>query len=126
MLKLIITLLLPMISLFATIEFQKDYQKAIELSKSQNKPLFIMVSSPTCPECNYMKKNIFTQSDVSKYIKKNYVALELNVKDKNIPKQMEFWGIPRFYLSTDGENVYSKKMGGMKKAQFMDFVKKDN
>ena len=122
--KFIFVFLFSVLSLFGSIEFQKDYQKALELSKSQGKPLFVMISSPTCPECNYMKKQVFTQKDVSDYIHKNYVAVELDIQDKTIPEQMQFWGIPRFYFSKDGQNVDKKKMGGMKKEQFMSFVKK--
>lgn len=121
---LLITFLLVS-SVFASIEFEKDYNKAVKKAKVDNKPLFIMVSSVTCPECNYMKKHVFTQEDVSNYINKNYVAVDFDINDENIPKQMQFWGIPRFYVSNDGENVLKKKMGGMKKDQFLDFASKD-
>lgn len=121
-----VTLLTVMLSgfLFASIDFEKDYEEAIESSQETKKPLFIMVSSPKCPECNYMKKNIFTQKEVYEYIHANFTPVELHVRDENIPKQMKFWGIPRFYFSTDGQNVYHKKMGGMKKEQFVEFMKK--
>ena len=121
---LLITFLLVS-SVFASIEFEKDYNKAVKKAKVDNKPLFIMVSSVTCPECNYMKKHVFTQEDVSNCINKNYVAVDFDINDENIPKQMQFWGIPRFYVSNDGENVLKKKMGGMKKDQFLDFTLKD-
>ena len=52
-----------------------------------------MVSSPKCPECNFMKKNIFTQKEIYQFINKNFIPTELHVKDKNIPQQMKFWGI---------------------------------
>ncbi len=126
MVKLLLISIISAISLFASINFEKDYNKALEKSKSENKELLIMISSKTCPECNYMKKHIFTQDEVSNYINKNYVAVDLDIKDKNIPEQMKFWGIPRFYISKDGENVLKKKMGGMKKEQFLDFASKVN
>jgi len=126
MVKLLLISIISAISLFASINFEKDYNKALEKSKSENKELLVMISSKTCPECNYMKKHIFTQDEVSNYINKNYVAVDLDIKDKNIPEQMQFWGIPRFYISKDGENVLKKKMGGMKKEQFLDFASKVN
>ena len=110
---------------FKPIDFEKDYKVALEKAKAENKALFIMVSSKSCPECNFMKKHVFTNNDVSNYVKNNYVAFEFDVSDKSIPKQMEFWGIPRFYFSNDGENVLKKKMGGMKKEQFMSFIEKE-
>lgn len=125
MIRFLLVTFLLVSSIFASIDFEKDYSKAIAKAKVENKPLFIMVSSVTCPECNYMKKHVFTQEDVSNYINKNYVAVDFDINDENIPKQMQFWGIPRFYVSNDGENVLKKKMGGMKKDQFLDFTLKD-
>lgn len=124
MIKILLTSFICISSMFATINFEKDYKKALEQSKLENKKLFIMVSSKTCPECNYMKKHIFTQDEVSNYINENFIAMEFDIKDEKIPKQMQFWGIPRFYISNDGENVLKKKMGGMKKEQFLDFTSK--
>ncbi|WP_421715714.1 thioredoxin family protein [Arcobacter arenosus] len=126
MLRLLLISFISTLSLFASINFEKDYNKALERLNSENKELLVMVSSKTCPECNYMKKHIFTQDDVANYINKNYVAVDLDINDKNIPEQMKFWGIPRFYISKDGENVLKKKMGGMKKEQFLDFASKVN
>lgn len=122
--KILLSLISFSVILFGSIDFEKDYKKAIQLAKESNKPLFIMVSSPKCPECNFMKKNIFIQKEVFEYINTNFIPTELHVRDKNIPEQMKFWGIPRFYFSKDGENVYEKKMGGMKKNQFLQFIKK--
>ncbi|TLP39374.1 thioredoxin family protein [Arcobacter arenosus] len=126
MLRLLLISFISTLSLFASINFEKDYNKALERLNSENKELLVMVSSKTCPECNYMKKHIFTQDEVANYINKNYVAVDLDINDKNIPEQMKFWGIPRFYISKDGENVLKKKMGGMKKEQFLDFASKVN
>lgn len=123
--KSLFLLLFFSITLFASISFEKDYKKAVAKAKEENKALFVMISSPTCPECNFMKKNVFTKKEVSDYINKNYVSFSFDIKDKKIPKQMQFWGIPRFYLSNDGENVYKKKMGGMKEDKFMQFIKGD-
>lgn len=126
MYKIFFILTIFCVSLFSSISFEKDYKTALEKSKESKKPIFVMVSSPQCPECNYMKKNIFIQKDVYEYINKNYISIDFDVKDKSIPKQMKYWGIPRFYFTNDGVNVYKKKMGGMKKEPFVNFITKDN
>lgn len=124
MLKIVSIMMLFSTLVLASINFEKDYAKAVQSAQESKKPLFVMVSSPKCPECNYMKKNIFIQKEVYEYIHKNFTPVELHVRDKKIPEQMKYWGIPRFYFSKDGENVYKKKMGGMKKEQFIEFMKK--
>lgn len=106
----------------ASFNWEKDYSEAVKKAKEQNKPLLVMVSSPICPECNYMKNNVFIKDEIKNLVNGKYITFQFDIEDKTIPKQMQFWGIPRFYLSKDGENVYSKEMGGMKQDQFMQFV----
>ena len=124
MIKLLATLLISFLTLHAaSINWEKDYDSAIQKAKKENKPIFVMVSSPTCPECNYMKKHVFTKDEVKNYVNKNFVSYQFDISDTNIPEQMQFWGIPRFYFSKDGKNVYNKTMGGLKVDKFMTLVK---
>lgn len=124
MLKIFLTTIVLFISLNASsLNWEKDYATAVSKAKEENKAIFVMVSAPTCPECNYMKKNVFTNSEVKEYINKNFISYQFNIDDKNIPKEMQFWGIPRFYFSKDGEKVYNQTMGGLKTDKFMAFIK---
>lgn len=108
-----------------SINWEGNYQEAKEKALKENKPLFIMVSLPTCPECNYMKKNIFTQDKIKNYINKNFVSYQFQHQSKDIPKDMEFWGIPRFYFSKDGVKVKAQAMGGMKEDKLYDILTKN-
>ncbi len=124
MLKIFLSTIALFISLNASsLNWEKDYTTAVNKAKKENKPIFVMVSAATCPECNYMKKNVFTKDEVKNFINENFISYQFNIDDKNIPKEMQFWGIPRFYLSKDGEKVYNKTMGGLKTDKFMAFVK---
>jgi thioredoxin-related protein len=73
-----------------------------------------------------MKKHVFTNDEVKKYIDKNFISFQFDISDPDIPKQMQFWGIPRFYFSHDGENVYKKAMGGLKTDKFLTLIKESN
>jgi thioredoxin-related protein len=124
MFRFLAILLITFLSLnAASINWEKDYEKAIKKAKEQNKPIFVMISSPTCPECNYMKKHVFTKEEIKNFVNKNFISYQFDISDKNIPKQMQFWGIPRFYFSMDGENVYNKTMGGLKADKFITLMK---
>lgn len=126
MFKFFIMIMVSFITLNASsLNWEKDYKSAIKKAKEQNKAIFVMVSAPTCPECNYMKKNVFTKDEVKNFINENFISYQFNIDDKNIPKEMQFWGIPRFYLSKDGEKVYNQKMGGLKTDKFLAFIKED-
>lgn len=124
MFRFLTILLITFLSLnAASINWEKDYENAIEKAKKEDKAIFVMVSSPTCPECNYMKKHVFTKNEIKNFVNKNFISYQFDISDENIPQQMQFWGIPRFYFSMDGENVYNKTMGGLKADKFMEFIK---
>lgn len=124
MIRFLGVLLITFLSLnAASINWEKDYENTIEKAKKENKPIFVMVSSPTCPECNYMKKHVFTKDEIKNFINKNFISYQFDISDENIPEQMQFWGIPRFYFSMDGKNVYNKAMGGLKADKFMSLIK---
>jgi len=127
MIKLLGIFLFAIVSLnAASLNWESNYDMAVKKAKEQNKPIFVMVSSPTCPECNYMKKHVFTKDEVKNYINKNFISFQFDISDETIPKEMKFWGIPRFYFSNDGENVYNKAMGGLKTDKFITLIKESN
>lgn len=105
-----------------SINWEKNYEEAKAKALKENKILFIMVSLPTCPECNYMKKRVFTQEKIKNYINENFISYQFEHESEEIPKAMKFWGIPRFYFSKDGVNVQAKAMGGLKADKLYDIL----
>ena len=48
------------IVLFAgEIQFEHDFNKALQKAKSEHKEVMMMYSATWCPECNYMKEVVF-------------------------------------------------------------------
>ena len=65
-----------------------DYERAIQLSDSLNKPLLIDFTGWACVNCRKMEENVWNQPDVYNYIKENYVLVSLYVDDrKKLPVQ---------------------------------------
>jgi thiol:disulfide interchange protein len=65
-----------------------DYERAVRLSDSLHKPLLIDFTGWACVNCRKMEENVWNQSEVNNYIKKNYVLLSLYVDDrKKLPVQ---------------------------------------
>jgi thiol:disulfide interchange protein len=54
----------------------ESYDKALEIAKRTNKPVFINFTGVTCTNCRWMEKNMFPNPDVKKALD-NYVKLEL-------------------------------------------------
>ena len=123
--KLLITTLLMTVSLFAVgINFEKDLDTAKQKAISQNKKLMIMYSTPTCPECNYMKKKVFKDKEIISYANENFVSVIMDIKEDEKTLPYKFIGIPTVYFA-DAKNMklLSEKIGGTREAQFLDILK---
>jgi len=59
-----------------------DYDKAIHLSDSLNKPLLIDFTGWACVNCRKMEENVWNQPEVNSYIKQNYILVSLYVDDR--------------------------------------------
>ncbi len=59
-----------------------DYDKALALSKEQNKPLLIDFTGWACVNCRKMEENVWTEPEVYNYIKENFILVSLYVDDR--------------------------------------------
>ena len=123
--KLFITILLLTVSLFAAgINFEKDLDTAKQKAISQDKKLMIMYSTPTCPECNYMKKKVFKDKEIISYANENFVSVVMDIKEDEKTLPYKYIGIPTFYfVDAKDMKLLSKKIGGTREAQFLEVLK---
>ena len=56
----------------------KKYDETLALAKVEKKPLVILFYATWCPHCNKMKKEIFTDSTVVAFYKKNFVCMAVD------------------------------------------------
>ena len=59
-----------------------DYQQALKLADSLNKPLLIDFTGWACVNCRKMEENVWNTPEISSYIKENYVLVSLYVDDR--------------------------------------------
>ena len=59
-----------------------DYEKAIQLSKQQNKPILIDFTGWACVNCRKMEENVWTDPAVMNFIQNNFILVSLYVDDK--------------------------------------------
>jgi thiol:disulfide interchange protein DsbD len=75
-----------------------DYSKALQLAKEQHKPLLIDFTGWACVNCRKMEENVWTEPDVYKMIKDNFILVSLYVDDKQqLPIDQQFT-----YTTKDG------------------------
>ncbi|MBN2668654.1 MAG: thioredoxin family protein [Bacteroidales bacterium] len=87
-----------------------DYEQALACAKKQNKPIFIDFTGHGCVNCREMEANVWSDNDVLKKLKNDFVVVALYVDDKTELPENEW------YISTyDGRE---KKTIGKKYADF--------
>lgn len=59
-----------------------DYDEALALAKKVHKPLMIDFTGWACTNCRRMEENVWTDPEVYKYIKENYILVSLYVDDR--------------------------------------------
>jgi thioredoxin-related protein len=123
--KQLILLFLFVISVFASsINFEKDLDSAKQKAITENKKLMIMYSSPTCPECNYMKKKVLKDDQITSYVNENFVSVIMDIHEDEKTLPYKFIGIPTFYFANASNmELIGKKIGGTRESDFLEIVK---
>ena len=78
-----------------------DYEKALQLSKQENKPILIDFTGWACVNCRKMEENVWTDPAVMSFIQNNFILVSLYVDDKAL-------------LPVDKRFTYTTKAGDKK------------
>ena len=78
-----------------------DYEKALRLSKQENKPILIDFTGWACVNCRKMEENVWTDPAVMGFIQNNFILVSLYVDDKAL-------------LPVDKRFTYTTKTGDKK------------
>jgi thioredoxin-related protein len=99
-----------------------SYNSALEASKTQGKPVFIMLYADWCPHCTQMKNNVFNDASVTDYLKSNFICLTKNVdQEEGVELKNKFGtkSLPAFLFIDKNETLLYALKGEMKKQEFM-------
>ncbi len=67
------------------------YEKALELSRQQNKPILIDFTGWACVNCRRMEENVWIVPEVEKLMKNNFIVLSLYVDERQkLPATQQF------------------------------------
>lgn len=59
-----------------------DYDKAVQLSREQNKPILIDFTGWACVNCRKMEEQVWTQPEISSLINERFILVSLYVDDR--------------------------------------------
>lgn len=68
-----------------------DYKEAVEYAKKVNKPVFIDFTGHGCVNCREMEANVWSDPEVLKRLREDYVVVALYVDDKTELPQNEWY-----------------------------------
>lgn len=91
-----------------------DTDALLKQASAEKKPVFIMVYATWCSHCNKMKKEVFTNPDVSKFLKQNYITGGIDgetEKGKQLKKQYNITSYPAFIMLDASGTVLYKLAG---------------
>ncbi len=87
----------------------KSYNEGIALIKSLNKKGFIYFHADWCKYCKDMKKKVFTNEKIIKYLNENYISIKVDTEvETKIASKYNVRGLPLLYfLNNDGSALVS-------------------
>lgn len=77
-----------------------DFDQALKVSKELKKPLFVDFTGHGCTNCREMENRVWSDPQVLKRLRENFVVVALYVDDKVIEMPKEEW-----YTNKDGKEV---------------------
>jgi thioredoxin-related protein len=114
------------ISNYAQNDWKLDYDNAIELAKTEKKPVLILFTgSDWCPPCKKLHSAIFHSKEFEEWAKdnlimvladfprmsKNQLPKEQRIKNENLAKKYKIRGLPTVLLLSNYGKILDRKTG---------------
>lgn len=69
----------------------KDFDEGLSVAKKENKPILLDFTGWACVNCRKMEENVWSQPDIYRLLKNDYVLISLYVDDrKELPESEQF------------------------------------
>jgi len=97
----------------------------LEQAKKQNKLIMIKATSPHCWYCRKMDKEVFDDIDIQNKLSKDFILLEINVDQFEIPYGMDKYYrrvTPSFFVLDGSKKYYSSLPGSWNKEDFTEYI----
>ncbi|PHS57065.1 MAG: thioredoxin [Sulfurimonas sp.] len=103
-----IFLILILISSLFSFEWPAEYDEALAQAKKEHKGVYVFVGTANCPFCTKLKETTFSDEELVKKLKKDYVNIYLSKDIDDIPKHLNIRFYPaHYFLDSDGKILYS-------------------
>jgi thioredoxin-related protein len=122
--KILLTLLFLTSSLFAELDWASSYENGLATAKKEHKITMLMFTTKTCKMCNYMKKTVYENEEVSEYIKNFFIPIEVDIQAHPDKYGYSVFGTPTYYfLDSNGKQIGRMMVGGASPEGFLQKLK---
>lgn len=113
-------------------DWYKDYDKALEVAKAENKMMFLDFTGWTCTNCRWMESNLFPDNDIAGLMK-DMVKVKLYTDRRKEPEltyklmqetRFNSIDLPLYVIQDPNEDVKGTKVFTRSKEEFIEFLKK--
>ncbi len=117
--KKIVLIVVAIVSLFASVDWRTNFDKAYQESKSSGKPLFVFIErrNPPCHWCEKMKHTTLADSNISRYINKTFIPVKIDRDASDYPQELFPRYVPTIYI-IDKNKILKKIIGYWPKSDF--------
>jgi len=118
--KIIILMLLSIVSLWG-LEFH-SYEEALKIQKKTKKIIMIDVMRTDCHYCIKMKKEVFDDPEMSTWLQKRFIPVELNLDFDDLPLGIHVYFTPTFFFVDENQKIVKKIPGSWDIQDFKDLT----
>lgn len=118
--KIFLGILISLSSLYA-LEFH-DYKEALVLQQKTGKPIMLDIMRTDCHYCEAMQSKVFANKEMSKWLEKRFIPVQINLDFDDIPIDVEVYFTPTFYFLDKKQKVIKKIPGSWNIKDFKDLT----
>lgn len=99
------------------------YERALIVSKENNKPIMLKLTADDCKYCVKMDKEVLADDEVKKFLTKHFIPVSINVNKEKVPLEIKQTITPTFVFINQNGELLSKLPGSWNKKDFMDLLR---
>ena len=98
------------------------YEDALNIANKDNKTIMIKMTSEHCRYCQRMDKKVMVEKEVISALKKDFVSVEIDVDNDEIPLELNRTMTPTFIFLNKKEEIINQIAGSWDKEDFLDIL----
>ena len=119
--KILLSLVLSMSCVMA-LEFH-SFEEAQALQKKSGKIIMIDIIRTNCHYCEDMQKDVFDNKEMSKWLEKRFIPVQINLDKDKMPIDVKVHFTPMFYFLDKEKKIIKKIPGAWNIEDFKDLTK---